>query len=407
MRSIPSPSLWHTLVAALAIVGLLGVPAASDAQAPPVSFSRQVAPILVRSCGGCHVTGRKGDFQMPSHDALMRSGMVQRGVGRSSRLVEVILTGDMPRGGGKISQADVNTLIAWIDAGATFDGDDPTVRLDALARGGTAAMPSTEAPVSTMPPMPDLPEAELSELRAVAGLALWRRAIPDEEPVVERRDGVCVIGNLPAQRLGELADTAADVAADVRKQLVADGPLIKGGIVLYAVRQAYDYSAIWQNVDRAERPRGITCHAGVSNEVVYAALFVPSSEPGPDLRASLAESITAAALAGRGAPAWLARGAGRAVATRLEPKAAIVQQWRREMQNAARGMQADALAGKGTAVDQATLAGGFVTAIAGGAKLRQFVAALDAGKACDAAFAGVFRSSPDKAYALWAGRVAK
>ncbi|MFN7812279.1 MAG: hypothetical protein ACK5SI_06400, partial [Planctomycetia bacterium] len=67
-------------------VGLAAVPAAG--QAPPgqaqaagrgTSFTRQVAPILSRKCGGCHIAGNKGNFQMPSHAALLASGFVQRG----------------------------------------------------------------------------------------------------------------------------------------------------------------------------------------------------------------------------------------------------------------------------------------------------------------------------------------
>ena len=100
-----------------------GAPAVGKAAA--VSFSRQVAPILAKSCGGCHIAGRKGDFQMASYEGLMRTGMVQRGQGQASRLVEVILTGDMPRGGGKVTSQDVATLIAWIDAGAPCDAPNP------------------------------------------------------------------------------------------------------------------------------------------------------------------------------------------------------------------------------------------------------------------------------------------
>ena len=114
-----------------------------------VSFSRQVAPILVRSCGGCHVAGKKGDFQMASYQGLMQSGMVQRGAGQASRLVEVILTGDMPRGGGKVSAADVDVLVRWIDAGAACDAPDPAAPLDAVARGGAAAPPPDRAAPAT------------------------------------------------------------------------------------------------------------------------------------------------------------------------------------------------------------------------------------------------------------------
>ncbi len=109
-----------------------------------VSFARQVAPILSRSCGGCHVAGRKGDFQMASYDGLMKSGMVQRGAGQASRLVEVILTGDMPRGGGKVSSDDVATLVKWIDAGAACDAD-PMLGIDVLAKGGGGAPPPAPA----------------------------------------------------------------------------------------------------------------------------------------------------------------------------------------------------------------------------------------------------------------------
>ena len=105
---------------------------------PAVSFSRDVAGMLVRSCGGCHVRGRKGNFQMASFDALAKSGMVQAGDAQSSRLVEVIRSGDMPRGGGSVAAHDMAMLMKWIDAGAVFDGAEATTPLESLA---TAAPP--------------------------------------------------------------------------------------------------------------------------------------------------------------------------------------------------------------------------------------------------------------------------
>ena len=117
-----------------------GRPAAGGPQG--VSFVREVAPVLMTRCGGCHVTGKKGDFQMQSYEGLMKSGVVQRGVGAASRLVEVIETGDMPRGGGKVAPQELALLVRWIDAGAAFDGPDPTLRIDRLAGGAAAAEPS-------------------------------------------------------------------------------------------------------------------------------------------------------------------------------------------------------------------------------------------------------------------------
>ena len=114
----------------------------SPGPAATVSFSRTVAPLLVRHCGGCHVSGRRGEFQFTSHATLLASGMVQRGAGADSRLVEVIRTGDMPRGGGKVPPEDVATLVAWIDEGAPCDTDPAAALANPAAPPAAAATPA-------------------------------------------------------------------------------------------------------------------------------------------------------------------------------------------------------------------------------------------------------------------------
>jgi len=130
-----------------------GAPSPPEAvpTAPGPSFVNAVAPILVKHCGGCHVTGRRGDFQMPSYDALMKSGMVHKGGGASSRLVEVIVSGDMPRGGGSVPPADLATLVAWIDRGAAFDGPDGSAPLAAAPRPGAPPPPPVRGAVKLSP----------------------------------------------------------------------------------------------------------------------------------------------------------------------------------------------------------------------------------------------------------------
>lgn len=486
-----------------------------------VSFSRQVAPILMRSCGGCHVTGRKGDFQMASHEGLMRSGMVQRGQGQASRLVEVILTGDMPRGGGKVSSQDLATLIAWIDAGAACDAATPAVGIDALARGGAAPTPpAPEARSETLkpgdvsfatdvapllqerclnchggdetennlsmtslqsllkggrtgaavlagkagdsllvkkirgvgidgqrmpigrPPLADaeiemiarwidqgakldmlttaapldavvaagrarkLSSADLAAVRFAAGEKLWRRAIPDEPPAVERRPLVCLIGTLPPERLATVADVAEQVAADLDEVVGSAGPLLKGGVVVYAVGKAVDYSALWQNLLDAERPRGLSGHAGVSGDVVYGAVLMPADLAADELRAALADVITAAAFAGRSTPAWFAQGAGRVAAARVAPRAELVSQWRRDAAGAGSrvGTTADFLAGNADPASTALAAGGVLGGLAAGGRLGKLAEALDAGEPFDEAFAKVFRITPAQAFERWAAR---
>ncbi len=121
-----------------------GTPGAGGA-----SFVKDVAPMLVAKCGRCHVDGSRGDFNMPNYEALMRgarSGVVIFPNDPSgSRIVEVIETGDMPRGG-RLTPQEFDSLKNWIAAGAKFDGDNPQASLNMFAApGGNAPVAPTVA----------------------------------------------------------------------------------------------------------------------------------------------------------------------------------------------------------------------------------------------------------------------
>jgi hypothetical protein len=368
------------------------------------SFTRDVAPLLVRRCGGCHVTGRKGDFQMASYAALMASGVVQRGAAASSRIVEVIASGDMPRGGGRVTPAELAALSKWIDAGAAFDAADPAARLDRLAM---AAGPGAGSE-PTAPPPPRSP-AELAAARRAAAPAAWVRALPDEEPVIVDREALTLVGNLPASRMEGLAGQAEELERRLRTELASGtAPLAAGGANVYLFRVGPDYSAFWQEVERRERPRGLQGHAGRKGDVAYAALLVPpTDDDNLDARLLLAEQIAGAALAGRGLPDWFARGAARATAVRLVPQAELARAWRQGVPAAVAevGTAADFLAGRGDAAAAAVVAGGFVGALApSAAKLRACLAAVDRGQPFEAAFTGAFRGGPAPLYEAWAAR---
>ena len=88
-----------------------------------------MAPILVSRCGRCHVSDSKGGFSLATFAALMKGPpegvVIFAGDTVGSRLIETIETGDMPRGGGKVTPQELQTLKAWILSGAKFDGSDP------------------------------------------------------------------------------------------------------------------------------------------------------------------------------------------------------------------------------------------------------------------------------------------
>lgn len=161
---------------------------AAPSDAPTgISFVRQVAPLLVAQCGGCHIERNQGGLSLASYAAILKgpaAGVILfPGDAVGSRLIEVIETGDMPRGGGSVSPANLKMLKDWVTEGAKFDGSDPNVPLRALAaeQGGDRG---ERAPQSTDPPkmaagddppaaMPEVPDEErISFSRQVAPLLI-------------------------------------------------------------------------------------------------------------------------------------------------------------------------------------------------------------------------------------------
>ena len=108
-----------------------------------LSFTKNIAPILVAKCGRCHVTAARGKFSMATF-ADLRKGppdgvVIMAGKSSGSRLIDVIESGDMPRGGAKVTKPELTALSKWIDEGAKFDGKDEKASLASLVGGAAGA----------------------------------------------------------------------------------------------------------------------------------------------------------------------------------------------------------------------------------------------------------------------------
>jgi mono/diheme cytochrome c family protein len=98
-------------------------PAATTPEVAEVSFSKNVLPIFEVRCQRCHGTGQTlAGLSLASHaDVLTGSGrgpVVIPGSAETSRLVEVVVSGEMPRGGAKLPESEIQTISDWVDAGA-------------------------------------------------------------------------------------------------------------------------------------------------------------------------------------------------------------------------------------------------------------------------------------------------
>ncbi|HND50924.1 MAG TPA: hypothetical protein PLV92_00950 [Pirellulaceae bacterium] len=122
-----------------------GKPAAGGVPAGEVSFVTHVVPVLVGKCGRCHVQDARGRFSMSDFATLMKGPtegkVIFPGDASGSRIIEVIESGDMPRGGLKVTPDELATVKKWINEGAKFDGKsdkDPLSSLNPNAKPADA-----------------------------------------------------------------------------------------------------------------------------------------------------------------------------------------------------------------------------------------------------------------------------
>jgi WD40 repeat protein len=132
---------------------------AQEQPAAPVSFSKQVAPILLQKCTACHgQTQPKGGFQLHTFEALQKPGdsgesPVSPGKPDESQLYLLISSTDqevwMPKEADRLSDEQIALVKRWIEEGAKFDGPDVKAALAAIVP--TTYDPPPEAYRVTVP----------------------------------------------------------------------------------------------------------------------------------------------------------------------------------------------------------------------------------------------------------------
>src|SRR5271154_4716613 len=108
--------------ALILVLGLSSTAAAGSDE--PVTYTKQIAPILLKNCAGCHRPGEVGPFSLLSYkDAAKRSGF----------LADITESRRMPpwkpepgfgafHDSRRLSDAEIRTIADWAEAGAP-EGD--------------------------------------------------------------------------------------------------------------------------------------------------------------------------------------------------------------------------------------------------------------------------------------------
>jgi mono/diheme cytochrome c family protein len=329
--------------------GAMANPANADSAAgsdQAVSFSRDIAPILVGNCIGCHnPERRRGKFDLTTFQKLRMGSangpVIVPGKPAESPLVQRI-KGDiepkMPLNNRDLSPESIAKIEAWVKAGARLDPKfDPMALLKAIA-------PSEED--RRRAELAKLTPAEREQKLESAARDRWKKATPKTTPAMTSGEKFVLFGNLPKDRAAQTLKVLDAQAVALNKLL---GPSPSGSrvnpaekISLYVFNDASTYVEFVRSVESREVEQGAQAHGNLTVEGPYLAAVDPlagreddspkkkvgRSKRGEDgggaertLAGLLTEQLGAAETAQAGKPPrWLSLGLGAWLASTVEPK---------------------------------------------------------------------------------------
>ncbi len=116
----------------------------AQADARPVSFRTEIAPLLQRRCAACHCEdSAKGGYRLDTFQLLQKAGdggdaPLVPGKAKESALFKLLLAKDpedrMPQKADALPDAEIALIGRWLNSGATYDGGDPARPLAELVR---------------------------------------------------------------------------------------------------------------------------------------------------------------------------------------------------------------------------------------------------------------------------------
>ena len=140
------------------IIALALVPAAGLAQTPKPTFAKDVAPIVYAKCAMCHRPGEVAPMSLMSYDEVRPWARAIKNKVVSRQMPPWYAEGEHGkwRNDRRLSQAEIDKVVAWVDAGAPRgnDSDMPAPPQLALGWNGPNGTPPdliVDAPVMQVP----------------------------------------------------------------------------------------------------------------------------------------------------------------------------------------------------------------------------------------------------------------
>ncbi|HWE37433.1 MAG TPA: c-type cytochrome domain-containing protein [Isosphaeraceae bacterium] len=241
-----------------------------------LKFSRDIAPILLANCAGCHnAEQRKGKFDLTSYKKLMdgseQEKVIVPGKPEESKLVELVETRVMPKGAQrKLSDAAIDTITNWVKQGAVLDAG-----VDANATLAKVAVKPEDLRKSALAKMTlDQRDKQTEQVARER----WKKADPKAAPELTAGPHVLLFANLPRARAAQ-AIKALETSYTTLQRLLgpAAEPWASGPekISLYVFNDAKTYVEFVRTVETREVEAGVEGHGNLAVEAPYVAVIDP------------------------------------------------------------------------------------------------------------------------------------
>ncbi|MDX2035157.1 MAG: c-type cytochrome domain-containing protein [Isosphaeraceae bacterium] len=320
-------------------------PGASGKGAPG-TFAREIAPILVANCAGCHNAQHRSGLNQTTFEGLMKGGKagaaIVPGKPEESLLISRVKGEEgakMPPGQRDLSEAAVAKLESWIKSGARLDaGLDAGAMLSSYAlsaeqrrREDLAKMPASERDAKTE----EIGRARLEKVVAGAGA--------DAEVV--KGTQFLLFSKLPKDRATKLLQALDAEYSRLGPLLGARRATTAGPekVSVYLFKDRGGYIEFVRTHENQEVDDSEVTRAKLSVESPYVIAIDPlgfaaeappakkssrskksssddAAAPARSLAAIVVEGYASGALALAGAPIWVSSGLGAYHASRIDPR---------------------------------------------------------------------------------------
>ena len=323
-----------------------------------LKFSRDIAPILVGNCIGCHnekAMAKNGKLDLTTFEKLKKGGAggagFVAGMPEESHLY-LRLTGDetprMPRGANRqLSEASIEKVGAWLKAGAVFDGTDPKAPLTSYAATPEQLRAAELAKLSV---------ADRDKLVETKGLERWKKGNSKDTPQVTPGKNFMLFGVLPKDRVNstlKLAEAQYPKIVGLISSAGSREPIEKIG--LYVFNERSHFVEFVRSNENREIDKSEEGTASLGEAEPYVAVVDPlggrdepatsarrpsrskkkSRDESTDVDRTLGGLITDYLAAGvvkresEKAPVWLSLGVGSFFGSRVDPRSPSTQRLRR------------------------------------------------------------------------------